>query len=47
MKKILILIVLTLSLNSCETINKKVDKVTEMEEAKLTKFLQKANQNLK
>ena len=47
MKKILILIVLTLSLNNCETINKKVDKVTEMEEAKLTKFLQKSESELK
>ena len=47
MKKILILIVLTLSLNNCETINKKVDKATEMEEAKLTKFLQKSESELK
>ena len=47
MKKILILIVLTLSLNNCETINKKVDKATEMEEAKLTKFLQKSESDLK
>ncbi len=47
MKKFLILIVLTLLLHNCETINKKVDKATKIEEAKLSKFLEKSESELK
>ncbi len=47
MRKILALTLIALFLSNCETISKKADKSTEMESAKLSKFLQKSESDLK
>tara|TARA_Y100000590_G_scaffold429335_1_gene541815 strand:- start:1503 stop:1799 length:297 start_codon:yes stop_codon:yes gene_type:complete len=47
MKKFFILPLALLFLSACETINKKVDNISQEEEKKLSKFLKKTESELK
>ena len=47
MKNFFLLSVLLFFFTACETVGKKVDKVTEEEEKKLSKFLKKTESDLK
>tara|TARA_Y100001960_G_C14337210_1_gene662973 strand:- start:235 stop:531 length:297 start_codon:yes stop_codon:yes gene_type:complete len=47
MKKFFILPLVLLFLSACETINKKVDNISQEEEKKLSKFLKKTESELK
>ena len=47
MKKILILVVLIISLSSCQTVTNKIDEKVSEEEALLSKWLNKSEEELK
>ena len=47
MKKFLILIFLAVSLSSCQTVTKKIDEKVTEEEAQLSKWLNKSEEELK
>ena len=47
MKKLFILVFLVINLTSCQTVTKKIDEKTSEEEAQLSKWLNKSEEELK